>query len=82
MARAQGVAAVESASHCSSDSVHDLHLAWTAKLGASIYSSPLIMPADRGGTEIWVDTGSLDLNDSVRQIMKYLSEKELLDLDD
>lgn len=56
MARAQGIAAVESASHCSSDSVHDLHLAWTAKLGASIYSSPLIMPADRGGTEIWAST--------------------------
>ena len=42
-------------------------------------SSPYEIPKD---PEIRVDTGSLDLNDSVRQIMKYLSEKELLDLDD
>ena len=42
-------------------------------------SSPYEIPK---APEIWVDTGSLDLNDSVRQIMKYLSEKELLDLDD
>jgi len=42
-------------------------------------SSPYEIPK---APEIRVDTGSLDLNDSVRQIMKYLSEKELLDLDD
>ena len=42
-------------------------------------SSPYEIPKT---PEIRVDTGSLDLNDSVRQIMKYLSEKELLDLDD
>ena len=42
-------------------------------------SSPYEIPK---APEISVDTGSLDLNDSVRQIMKYLSEKELLDLDD
>ncbi len=42
-------------------------------------SSPYEIP---NAPEIRVDTGSLDLNDSVRQIMKYLSEKELLDLDD
>ena len=42
-------------------------------------SSPYEIPK---APEIRVDTGSLDLNDSVRQIMKYLSEKKLLDLDD
>ena len=42
-------------------------------------SSPYEIPK---APEIRVDTGSLDLNESVRQIMKYLSEKELLDLDD
>ena len=42
-------------------------------------SSPYEIPK---APEIRVDTGSLDLNDSVRQIMKYLSEKELLDLVD
>ena len=42
-------------------------------------SSPYEIPK---APEIRVETGSLDLNDSVRQIMKYLSEKELLDLDD
>ena len=41
-------------------------------------SSPYEIPND---PEIIVNTGSLDLNDSVRQIMKYLSEKNLLDLD-
>ena len=42
-------------------------------------SSPYEIPK---APEIRVDTGSLDLNESVKQIMKYLSEKELLDLDD
>ena len=41
-------------------------------------SSPYEIP---NAPEIRVDTGYLDLNDSVRQIMKYLSEKELLNLD-
>ena len=41
-------------------------------------SSPYEIP---NTPEIRVDTGILDLNDSVRQIMKYLSEKELLNLD-
>ena len=41
-------------------------------------SSPYEIPND---PEIIVNTGSLDLNDSVRQIMKYLSEKNLLNLD-
>ena len=41
-------------------------------------SSPYEVPND---PEIIVETGSLDLNDSVRQIMKYLREKELLNLD-
>ena len=41
-------------------------------------SSPYEIPND---PEIMLDTGSLELNDSVRQIMKYLSEKNLLNLD-
>ena len=41
-------------------------------------SSPYEIPND---PEIIVNTGSLALNDSVRQIMKYLSEKNLLNLD-
>ena len=41
-------------------------------------SSPYEVP---NNPEIIVETGSLDLNDSVRQIMKYLREKELLNLD-
>ena len=38
-------------------------------------SSPYEIPND---PEIIVETGTLTLNDSVRQIMKYLTEKELL----
>ena len=41
-------------------------------------SSPYEIPND---PEIIVNTGSLALNDSVRQILKYLSEKNLLNLD-
>ena len=41
-------------------------------------SSPYEIPND---PEIIVDTGLLDINASVRQIMKYLREKELLNLD-
>ena len=41
-------------------------------------SSPYEIPND---PEIIVETGSLDLNSSVRQIMRYLSEKDLLNLD-
>ena len=41
-------------------------------------SSPYEIPID---PEIIVDTGLLDINASVRQIMKYLREKELLNLD-
>ena len=41
-------------------------------------SSPYEIPND---PEIIVETGSLDINSSVRQIMKYLSEKDLLNLD-
>ena len=40
-------------------------------------SSPYEMPND---PEIIVETGSLEVDSSVRQIMKYLSEKELLNL--
>ena len=40
-------------------------------------SSPYEIPND---PEIIIETGSLDLNSSVRQIMKYLSEKDLLNL--
>ena len=41
-------------------------------------SSPYEIPND---PEIIVDTGSMDINDSVIQIMKYLSDKEFLNLD-
>ena len=41
-------------------------------------SSPYEIPQD---PEIIVETGSLDLNDSVGQIMKYLNAQELLNLD-
>jgi len=41
-------------------------------------SSPYEIP---NNPEIIVETGSLDLKTSVRQIMKYLSEKEFLNLD-
>ena len=41
-------------------------------------SSPYEIPQD---PEIIVETGSLDLNDSVGQIMKYLKAQELLNLD-
>tara|TARA_B100001287_G_scaffold211799_1_gene180644 strand:+ start:367 stop:990 length:624 start_codon:yes stop_codon:yes gene_type:complete len=41
-------------------------------------SSPYEIPQD---PEIIVETGSLDLNDSVGQIMKYLNSQELLNLD-
>ena len=41
-------------------------------------SSPYEIPND---PEIIVETGSLDINSSVRQIMKYLSENNLLNLD-
>ena len=41
-------------------------------------SSPYEIPQD---PEIIVETGSLDLNDSVEQIMKYLNAQELLNLD-
>ena len=41
-------------------------------------SSPYEIP---NRPEIIVETGSLDINSSVRQIMKYLSEKDLLSLD-
>ena len=41
-------------------------------------SSPYEIPND---PEIIVETGSLDLNASVRQIINYLGEKELLNLD-
>ena len=41
-------------------------------------SSPYEIPND---PEIIIETGSLDLNSSVRQIMRYLSEKDLLNLD-
>ena len=40
-------------------------------------SSPYEIPID---PEIIVETGSLDLDDSVKQIMQYLSEKELLNI--
>ena len=41
-------------------------------------SSPYEIPQD---PEIIVETGSLDINSSVRQIMKYLSDKDFLNLD-
>ena len=41
-------------------------------------SSPYEIPQD---PEIIVETGTLDLNDSVGQIMKYLNAQELLNLD-
>ena len=41
-------------------------------------SSPYEIPND---PEIIVETGSLDIDSSVRQIMKYLSENDLLNLD-
>jgi len=41
-------------------------------------SSPYEIP---NNPEIIVETGLLDINASVRQILKYLSQKELLDLD-
>ena len=41
-------------------------------------SSPYEIPSD---PDIIVETGSLDINSSVIQIMKYLSEKNLLNLD-
>ena len=41
-------------------------------------SSPYEIPND---PEIIVETGLLDINSSVRQIMKYLSEKDFLNLD-
>ena len=41
-------------------------------------SSPYEIPVD---PEVIVETGFLDINSSVKQIMKYLSEKELLNLD-
>ena len=41
-------------------------------------SSPYEIPSD---PEIIVETGSLDIDGSVKQIMKYLREKELLNLD-
>jgi len=41
-------------------------------------SSPYEIPND---PEIIVETGSLDLNSSVRQIMKYLNDKDFLYLD-
>tara|TARA_B100000900_G_scaffold328239_1_gene288477 strand:+ start:309 stop:929 length:621 start_codon:yes stop_codon:yes gene_type:complete len=41
-------------------------------------SSPYEIPND---PEIIIETGFLDINTSVRQIMKYLSDKELLNLD-
>ena len=41
-------------------------------------SSPYEIPDD---PEIIVETGTLDINSSVIQIMKYLSEKNLLNLD-
>ena len=40
-------------------------------------SSPYEIPND---PEIIVETGALDINSSVRQIMKYLNEKDLLNL--
>ncbi len=53
-----------------------------ARLGEIKYftgiSSPYEIPND---PEIIVETGSLDINSSVRQIMKYLSDKDLLNLD-
>ena len=35
---------------------HELSLAWTSKLGASVYSSPLIVPTATSGPAIWANT--------------------------
>ena len=43
--------------HGESECAHDLQLAWTTKLGSSVYSSPLLAPASAaGGLAAWAST--------------------------
>ena len=42
---------------CPASSAYDLRLAWTSKLGASVYASPLIIPhSSAGGPAVWAST--------------------------
>ena len=42
---------------CPAAAAYDLHLAWTTKLGASVYSSPLLVPSSTDGApNVWANT--------------------------
>ena len=42
---------------CARAAPHELRLAWTTKLGASIYSTPLLVPSSAaGGRAVWANT--------------------------
>ena len=53
-----GVDAASSAqTGCPASAAFDLQLAWTTKLGASVYSSPLLVPSSAaGGPAVWSNT--------------------------
>jgi hypothetical protein len=46
----------EGVAGCPASSAYDLQLAWTTKLGASVYSTPLVTSAAAGGPTVWATT--------------------------